>query len=172
MPRWSSANCCRAPISRTSYARARWRTPAARGPHCGFEWHAESPTRSADSGHPSGPLDFARANQVLLLRHRDSGVDVDLSLAWISFELEAIAARQRVVRGRLRAEIARPEDLVIYKAVAWRPQDQQDVERLLNLHAAHIDLDRVRRIIGEVSEALDEPERLGQLEAVIARAGK
>jgi len=36
-----------------------------------------------------------------------------------------------------------PEDLVIYKAIAWRPQDQQDVERLLALHGARMDLARL-----------------------------
>jgi hypothetical protein len=35
--------------------------------------------------------------------------------------------------------VAQPEDLVIYKAIAWRPQDQQDVERLLALHGARCD---------------------------------
>jgi hypothetical protein len=75
---------------------------------------------------------FAEANQVLLLRHAPSGVDVDLSLAWLPFELEAIDAAEELSIGKARVRVARPEDLVIYKAVAWRPQDRQDVEpRLL-----------------------------------------
>jgi hypothetical protein len=35
---------------------------------------------------------FAEAYQVLLLRHEPSGVDVDLSIAWLPFELDALAA--------------------------------------------------------------------------------
>jgi hypothetical protein len=35
-------------------------------------------------------LDFARENQILLLRHVPSGTDIDLSLAWLPFELEAL----------------------------------------------------------------------------------
>ena len=77
---------------------------------------------------------FAQANQVLLLRHAPSAVDVDVSLAWLPFELEAISASDKLLVGEVRVPVARPEDLVIYKAIAWRPQDQQDVERLLTLH--------------------------------------
>src|SRR5687768_7958967 len=70
-------------------------------------------------------LAFAHANQVLLLRHAPSGVDVDVSLAWLPFELEAINAADKLTVGEVRVPVARPEDLVIYKAIAWRPQDQQ-----------------------------------------------
>jgi hypothetical protein len=112
---------------------------------------------------------FARASQVLLLRHRQSGVDVDLSLAWLPFELEAIAAREAVSSHPLRTQIARPEDLVIYKAIAWRPQDQQDVERLLTLHGQRMDLTRVRTRVAELAAAIDADDRLEQLEQLIAR---
>jgi hypothetical protein len=64
--------------------------------------------------------------------------------------------------------IAQPEDLVIYKAIAWRPQDQQDVERLLVLHGDRMNLDRVRHRVRELGEAL-EVDRLADLEATIRR---
>ena len=113
---------------------------------------------------------FAQANQVLLLRHAPSGVDVDVSLAWLPFELEAINASDKLLVGEVQVPVARPEDLVIYKAIAWRPQDQQDVERLLNLHGDRMDLVRVRRVVAELAAALDEPERASELERVIQRA--
>jgi predicted nucleotidyltransferase len=115
---------------------------------------------------------FAQANQVLLLRHAPSGVDVDVSLAWLPFELEAITASERLQIGEVRVPVARPEDLVIYKAIAWRPQDQQDVERLLSLHGKRMDLVRVQRVVAELAAALDEPERATELERVIERTLK
>jgi predicted nucleotidyltransferase len=115
-------------------------------------------------------LQFARETQVLLLRHAPSGMDVDVSIAWLPFELEAIAAAQAVVLGDLRVPMARPEDLLIYKAIAWRPQDQQDVERLLALYGRNVDLERIRRIVAEFAAVLDEPARTIELERVIARA--
>ena len=115
-------------------------------------------------------LGFAHANQVLLLRHTESGVDIDVSIAWLPFELEAIRASENLVLAGTTVPVARAEDLVIYKSVAWRPQDQQDVERLLTLHGRAMDLARVTRIVAELGAALDEPERIGALEEIIRRA--
>ena len=64
-----------------------------------------------------------------------------------------------------------PEDLIIFKAVAWRPQDQQDVERLLALYGSRIDLERIRRHVKELGEAL-EVDRLRDLDGLIARVVK
>lgn len=71
---------------------------------------------------------------------------------------------------RTRA-ITQPEDLIIFKAVAWRPVDQQDVERLLVLHGGQIDLERVRRHVRELGDAL-EVDRVRDLDAMIARLVK
>lgn len=116
-------------------------------------------------------MEFAEAHQVLLLRHEPSGVDVDVSIAWLPFELDALAAAQSVDVAGVRVAVARAEDLIVYKAVAFRPQDQQDIERLLVLHGHGVDLVRVRRLVTEFASALGEPERLGALEAIIRRVG-
>jgi hypothetical protein len=42
----------------------------------------------------SDALEFARQNQVLLLRHQPSSTDMEVSLAWLPFEREALAAAQ------------------------------------------------------------------------------
>ena len=66
--------------------------------------------------------------------------------------------------------VATAEDLVIYKAVAWRDRDRADIERLVVRHGRTMDLARVRRIVQELSNALDEPERVPAFEALIDRA--
>lgn len=111
---------------------------------------------------------FAAETQVLLLRHVESGVDVDLSFASLPFELEAIARASVETIAAARVPVARAEDLVIYKALAWRPQDQQDVERLLALHGQTMDLARVGRHVRELGDAL-EVDRWRELEALILR---
>ncbi len=114
---------------------------------------------------------FAEANQVLMLKHEPTGVEVDLSIAWLSFEEEAIASAELMNLGEVRVPVARPEDLIIYKTVAWRPQDQQDVERLIALHRDTIDRDRVLPTVRELCEALDEPERVSAIERMFTSAG-
>jgi predicted nucleotidyltransferase len=111
---------------------------------------------------------FGAESQVLLLRHSETAVDVDVTLAWLPFEMEAMAAAGPVTVGGTTLQVARPEDLVIYKAIAWRPQDQQDVERLLVLHGMRMDLSRIRRHVRELGEAMEQ-DRIRELDAVIRR---
>jgi hypothetical protein len=116
-------------------------------------------------------LAFAEENQVLLARHRESGVDIDVSRAWLPFEIEALAAASSEALAGVRISIAQAEDLIIFKAIAWRPQDQQDVERLLALHGDRIDLQRVRRHVKELGDAL-EVDRLRDLNDLVTRIVK
>jgi hypothetical protein len=115
---------------------------------------------------------FAAATHVLLLRHDPTGIDIDLTLAWSPFELEALAAADAVVIGGARVRVARAEDLVVYKLIGARPVDLADVEELLVLHADVMDLGRVRTLGAAVAEALEDPARLEQLEAALRRAGR
>ncbi len=115
-------------------------------------------------------LEFARSRHVLLMRHRGSQIDIDLTIALLPFEEEAIAHRQSVDFAGVRITIPRPEDLVIYKMVASRPQDVQDVEALLLRYRDQMDLARVRRIVGEFAEVLERPELMQELEQVIVKA--
>ena len=65
--------------------------------------------------------------------------------------------------------VALAEDLVIYKAVAWRERDRTDIERLLVTHRDRIDLGRVRRVLSEFAEALDEPDRIAEFDRLVER---
>jgi hypothetical protein len=57
----------------------------------------------------------------------------------------------------------------VLKAVAWRDRDRGDIERLLLLHGAEVSLDRVRALIDEFGAAIDEPQRLGEFNALVRR---
>jgi Nucleotidyl transferase of unknown function (DUF2204) len=87
-----------------------------------------------------------------------------------AFERDALDRATVVDFGGVRIRVAAPEDLVVYKAVAWRERDRADIERLLARHAGRIDLDRVRSLVREFADALDEPERLAAFDAIVTRA--
>lgn len=110
---------------------------------------------------------FARSNLVILVRHRSTGVDLDVSLAWLSFEREALAGARSASYGSVRAPVARPEDLVIYKVLAARPLDLQDAESLLVLHRASINVDRVRRVVSELGRIEGVEDRPGIVAALL-----
>ena len=115
------------------------------------------------------PLGFAARSRVLLLHHVPSGIDVDISLAALPFEAEAIARAAPLKLGRIRVPLPSPEDLIIMKAIAHRPRDAADIEAILD---AHPDLDRARtrRWVKEFASALETPELLIDLDVLLKRA--
>jgi hypothetical protein len=60
----------------------------------------------------------------------------------------------------------------VYKAIAARERDRSDVERLLELHGRTMSLDRVRALVRQLSDALERPDLLDDLEALIRRVGE
>lgn len=97
---------------------------------------------------------FANENLVVLARHEATGVDVDVWLAHLAFEHDAIRHAERVSFGGAALPVPRPTDLVIYKMVAARPKDLGDVEALV-LGGADVDVDRVRAALREFDALLD-----------------
>lgn len=112
---------------------------------------------------------FAAQSQVLLLVHKPSGVPMDVSLAWLPFERDALSRAETVSVGGVEIPMATAQDLIIYKAIAWRERDRRDVEELLRLHRSAVDLSYIRDRVAEFAEAIEEPERLSELDSIVAR---
>lgn len=111
---------------------------------------------------------FARKNLVYLARHAETGVDLDISLAWSGFEHEALDARSRSRFGAAEVPMARAEDLVVFKVVAGRAKDLSDAAALLSI-ATDIDIERVRRRTGELAALAELPEIAVELERLLER---
>ena len=114
-------------------------------------------------------LEFAEKSQVLLLVHERTQVTLEISFAFTSFEQEALAKAIEVSFGGVKISVAIPEDLVIYKALAWRDRDRYDIEQLLTLHGDHIDLERVRAFVHEFAQILGAPERIPEFERLLQK---
>jgi hypothetical protein len=114
---------------------------------------------------------FAQDHHVLLLRHGSSGVPIDLTLAWLPFETDALRASRAIEYAGITLKLAAVDDLIVYKLVASRPRDIDDVARLLALHGPGLDLGRIRRIVGEFAAALEGRERPAVLERLLREAG-
>lgn len=115
-------------------------------------------------------LRFARERQVLLLRHDPSGTPIEVSIAWLPFEKEALKKATLVRFAGTKIPVAMPEDLVIYKALAWRDQDRYDIERLIVLHGKTMDLERIQSFVEQFAEILEDPQRVQEFNRLVQRA--
>ncbi len=104
-----------------------------------------------------------------MLVHEKTGVTLEISLAFSAFEQEALERAVEVDFGGVKIPVAIPEDLVIYKTLAWRDRDRYDIEQLLTLHGDHIDLERVRAFVHEFAQILDMPERIPELDQLLRK---
>jgi predicted nucleotidyltransferase len=115
-------------------------------------------------------LEFARRSRVLLMRHRASGVDLDITFGGLQFELAAIELSVMHSVGGVSVRLPRVEDLLVMKAVARRPKDTEDMRGLLAAHP-EVDVAEVRRWVQEFAAATGMPDMLVELDRLTGKEG-
>ncbi len=120
------------------------------------------------TGRVADVLDFSRDTRMLLLRHEASNIPLNVSLGLLEFEEGVISRAALIQLGRLKVPVATPEDLIILKAIAGRPQDLADIDNLLEAHSV-LDYSSIRRTLREFNKILELPEIVEQVEALLAR---
>lgn len=113
--------------------------------------------------------DFALANRVLLVR-ATNGVDIDLSLAAFEFEREALdRATSYEFEPGVALVTCSAEDLVVFKAIAGRPRDLEDIKSVVIRQGRRLDIDRIRRWGRVFSELKEEPDLLRPFEDALRK---
>jgi hypothetical protein len=113
----------------------------------------------------SDTLEFARRSRVLLMRHAQSGIDLDITFGGLPFEESAVENSQLHDVGGIPVKLPRVEDLLVMKAIAGRPKDLEDIRGLLTANPG-ADIAAARRWIREfatatgMSDMLEEFDRL------------
>ncbi len=100
---------------------------------------------------------FAKESRVLLLRHQDSTIKVDISFGLLPFEIEAVERSVIYQAGSLAIRIPTPEDLIIMKAVAHRPKDLEDIKSMI-ANNQNLDRARIEQVVRGFAQALEMPE--------------
>jgi len=113
-------------------------------------------------------IGFARKNRVLLFRHQESGVGIDISLGLLPFEKEAIQKSKQYKVGDVAFNLPTIEDLIIFKAVAHRPQDLLDIQEIINLHPK-INKKYLKKHLSGFAQILDMPEIWTDVEAKLKK---
>lgn len=101
---------------------------------------------------------------ILPLRHRTTGVRVDLALGMSGFERDAVSRATPVMVGEASIPVVSVEDLLVMKALAGRPQDDADIRGLIDVKRDAINWDRCLATARALGDAIDA-DLAGRLEA-------
>ena len=109
---------------------------------------------------------FAIESRVLLMRHTESGINIDISMGLLPFEIEAVKRRRVESAYGLKIVLPTPEDLIIFKSISQRPIDIEDIKAILARHA-DIDIKRILSTIREFADILEMPELYQKIESIL-----
>jgi hypothetical protein len=106
----------------------------------------------------SDALQLAQRARVLPVTHGASAMPLDVVLAGSGLEAEFLDRARELAIGALIVPVIAPEDLVIAKVLAGRPNDLADVEGVVAAQLPDLDLARVREVLGLLEAALDRSD--------------
>jgi hypothetical protein len=113
-------------------------------------------------------VEFARRSRVLLLKHTQSDIAIDLILGGLPFEQEAVGRARTHRLGDITVRLPRVEDLIIMKVIAHRDKDMQDVEGLLDAHP-EVNFDEIRQHVSEFAAATSMSDLNEDFERLLQR---
>ncbi len=115
------------------------------------------------------PRRFAVQNRIVLLT-LSGGINADVSFASFPFELEAVERSSLwSISSELVLRTCSAEDLIVYKLVAARPGDIQDVIRVVQRQGLRLDIERIRYWGGQFAELKEDPDLLRPFEDALQR---
>jgi len=106
---------------------------------------------------PEDPEGFAERTRVLPLLHED-GIQIDLILAMLPFEEEAIRRSVEVPIRGVPVRFCTAEDLVLHKLVSDRDRDRDDVAGIIQRNRSRLDRAYLDPRVEELASILDRPE--------------
>jgi hypothetical protein len=111
-------------------------------------------------------LEFAQRSRVLLMRHAQSAINLDITFGGLPFEESAVESSQLHDVGGIHVKLPRVEDLLVMKAIARRPKDLEDIRGLLSAHP-RADIAAARRWIREFSIATGMSDMLLEFDRLV-----
>ena len=132
------------------------------------DWHGaiDAAARFGIFPRIADALEFARRSRVLLMRHAQSAIDLDITFGALPFEESAVENSQLHDVGGIQVRLPRVEDLLVMKAIARRPRDLEDIRGLLSAHPK-ADIAAARRWIREFSIATGTSDILLEFDRLV-----
>ncbi|OIO72152.1 MAG: hypothetical protein AUJ85_10765 [Elusimicrobia bacterium CG1_02_37_114] len=105
----------------------------------------------------TNPIRFALKNKVILLKHKETGINIDIAIGLLPFEHEIVNRSKIFDIEGIKINLPQPEDLIILKAIAHRPMDLEDIRMIIKIYP-RLDLKRIEKTVKEFASFLEMPE--------------
>ena len=114
----------------------------------------------------TGMAEFARQNRFIGLTHHATGVAIDIALGCMPFDDEVISRSVEHTGESITVRLPTPEDLIILKAIASRPQDLVDIHTIAEVHPT-LDRTRIKYWLEQYGELLETPDLWEQTKSLL-----
>jgi predicted nucleotidyltransferase len=95
---------------------------------------------------------------------------VDMLVAVLPYEEQAIRRAEMIEVEGLALPVCTAEDLIIHKAIADRPKDWLDIEKILLRQGDKLDVGYVRSWLIQFADALEKPSIIAQFNRLLKEA--
>lgn len=112
-------------------------------------------------------LDLARQARMVTFTHAPTSTIVDIALGTMPFEEEVIDRAKWFRHGELAVRLPTPEDLVILKGIAHRPNDLEDIRTISEIFPS-LDIGRIENWLRQYAELMEWPEVWEDVERILA----
>jgi len=117
---------------------------------------------------PADPAAFLAETHVLPVRV--DGVPVDIVLAELSYETDAIRRAVTLEYAGIAFRVCTPEDLIIQKAVSERRKDWDDIEIIIQRQSANLDRDYLLKHCRDLSDFMERPDIFNRVQSLLNEA--
>ena len=114
-------------------------------------------------------IKFAQKNRVLLIKHINSSIGIDISFGALPFEEECIKRSRKIRLANINLPLPSAEDLIIMKAVSHRSKDIIDIESIVDANP-NLDIQRIKLWVTEFAALLEMPELWEDIEKLILKS--
>lgn len=111
-------------------------------------------------------VSFVRRTYVVPL-HASNGVGLDLGLAFLPYEFEAIERAVMTTYEGVTFPVCTAEDLIIHKAISERDKDWLDIDGVLDKGGKRLNQSYVMLWLEQFAEALERPQILQRYRSLL-----
>ncbi len=122
-------------------------------PNSAMEFSASLDTHSFEPLFPEFEQ-VVRSAFLLPLRHRTTGISLDLAIGVSGLEQQVIARATLVDIGGRQIYVATADDLIVMKTLAGRPQDEIDIKGIVAANRMTIDWDYCEDVASQLQQAV------------------